>query len=220
MTAEQENGHPRRPSLSGIDPTRNVADLISSEGRHQDAMREAQARFDAHARDADAKLQSWMRDAETKRIDQLAMQKASSETQIASMLADSVKSTSSLVAKQLEQIQNTFDTRVAKLEEFRLLSTGRASVADPQTAASMAGFNKGLMDLKDMFEHSMAKFATKQDGLMAALTKSVVALQEAGDKGGGKASGQQQVLGWVAAAIIFVSSLIYPAFAIFHGLAH
>ena len=205
--------------MSGIDPTRNVADLVSSEGRHQDAMRDAQARFYTHAREADARLQSWMRDAETKRIDQLARQKQAADTQIANMLAESVKSTSALVSTQLVQIQSTFDTRVAKLEEFRLLSTGRASVADPQTAASMANFNQGLIDLKGMFEKSLDAFATKQSNLMAVLTKSVVALQEAGDKGGGKASGQQQALGWVAAAIIFVSSLIYPAFAIFHGLA-
>lgn len=218
MTLEQEPT--RKVSLTGIDPTRNVTELVSAEGRHQDAMRDAQARFEAHARDADGKLQSWMRDAETKRVDQLAQQKANSDKQISDMLAESVKSTSMLVSTQLLQIQSTFDTRVAKLEEFRLLSTGRASVADPQLASSMASFNKGLIDLKDMFEKSLTAFAAKQAELMAQLTKSVVALQDAHEAGGGKAVGQQQVLGWVAAGVIFLSSLIYPAWSIFHGIGH
>src|ERR1035437_6907060 len=125
MPEEQE----RKMPLAGIDPTRNVADLVSAEGRHQDAMRAA----------------------ETIRIDQLAELRRDYENQISNILSAGVKDKSDLVSSQLVQIQNTFDTRVAKLEEFRLTTLARSSVTDPALATALADLATAQKDGQNHF---------------------------------------------------------------------
>jgi exonuclease VII large subunit len=205
------------------DPTRNVLNIVSAESRHQDAMREAQAKLGAYAikseaafqnfaRDSESRMQSWMRDAESKRVDQLADQREKAEGRIAAMLAKSVETTSSLVATQLLQIQSTFGERVSKLEEFRLLSTGRSSVADPQIASSLDALSKSIAETQVQFTKALASLADKQTAAMDGMAHSILTIQEAGSLGAGKIIGHREVLAWVISAVSiggFVMAVIF-----------
>ena len=145
-----------------IDPTKNVLDLVRAEGTKRDEFRtvdallldakidtlRAEQRVLTAMTEGHRNLQSAMRDADSRRLDQLAQQRETYEKRIADMLSESVRSTSALVSTQLVQIQSTFDARVSKLEEFRLLSTGRSSVADPALAASLDQMSATIQALK------------------------------------------------------------------------
>ena len=207
------------------DPTKNVSEIVKAESRYQDGMREAHAKLDEHAlkaleafqnfaRDSESRMQTWMRDAEGKRVDQLASQRKDYETQIASMLAASVTEKSSLVANQLLQIQNVFGERVSKLEEFRLLSTGRSSVSDPQIAASFDMINKNLASTQDAFSKALVHI----EGKMDLMTLSITALQENSTKGTGREVGRHEMIAWIVAAVGFMVS-IATGVALFSHLA-
>jgi hypothetical protein len=134
-----------RLELPPVDPTKNVLDLVAAEHQYQEGMRGAQNALQHFAvgalekqltalHDAESRIQNWMRDSEMKRIAETNSQRQFYETRIADMLRTSVESTSTLVSTQLVQIQNTFNERVAKLEQFRWESGGRTSVSDPALA--------------------------------------------------------------------------------------
>jgi hypothetical protein len=207
---------PEKVSLANpADPSPNVLDIVRAESKYQDGMREAmgklnefslaaQAQFSTFARDSESRMQTWMRDAETKRVDQLTAQSQNYEARIANMLADAVKDKSDLVATQLLQIQSSFGERVSKLEEFRLLSTGRAQVADPQIAASFDMINKNLSTTQDQFAKSLTDISSK----MEVMAKAIIALQETSTKGGGREIGRHEVIAWGIAGAGFIASII------------
>lgn len=204
-----------------IDPTKNVADLVKAESKYQDGMRdslanmdrfarEAESKMQNYARDSESKMQTWMRDAETKRIDQRSDLQAIYEARIANMLSESVKSTSGLVATQLLQIQSTFGERVSKLEEFRLLSTGRSSVADPYLATTLEKIGQNIEGMQSSFTRTMTDFAEKTALAMGNMAKSITALQDSGRTGTGKEMGRHEVIGWIVAGVMFVAAWATP----------
>jgi hypothetical protein len=194
------------------DPTPNVSDIIHAESKYQDGMREAgdkqgqsareaMTTFQNFARESESRMQTWMRDAESKRVDQLTSQRQVYEAQIANMLSASVIEKSNLVATQLLQIQSSFGERVSKLEEFRLLSTGRSSVADPQLAASLDMINKNLASTQDQFAKTLAELSGKQTEAMSTLARNVTVLQETGTSSSGKDTGRREVFAWIITAV-------------------
>jgi hypothetical protein len=124
-------------------------DLVAAAIQRQDDLRLASEKVNDIRVSATAELQStkiealsviqnWMRDTEMKRIQEKDNQRQFYETRIADMLRTSVESTSTLVSTQLVQIQNTFNERVAKLEQFRWESGGKTSVSDPALAEALS----------------------------------------------------------------------------------
>lgn len=209
----------RRPKDG--DPSFNVLGLVASESKYHDGMRiafgklqnfalKAESKFQTFARESESKMQTWMRDAETNRLDQLYDLRQTYEARIADMLSESVKSTSGLVSTQLVQIQNTFDLRVSKLEEFRLLSTGRSSVADPALAMTLETIGRNISSMQSSFTKTMNEFAEKTSGTMDKMALSIVALQDTGRVGSSKNAGQREVIGWIAAGLMFVASIASP----------
>ena len=224
-----EHEHPGHFFYPENDPTKNVLDVIKAEGKYQDGMRDMHGKLDVattsamtafqnYARESESKMQSWMRDAEAKRVDQLALQRQGYEGQIASMLAASVTEKSSLVANQLLQIQSSFGERVNRLEEFRLLSTGRSSVADPQIAASFDMINKNIVATQEKFSQALGEFAAKTTVTMDLMAKSILALQETTTKGTGREVGRHEMIAWIVAAVGFMVS-IATGVALFSHLA-
>jgi hypothetical protein len=209
----------RRPKDG--DPSFNVLGVVESESKYQDGMRiafdrlqtfalDAENKLQTFARESESKMQTWMRDAESKRLDQLSAQKQASDTQIANILADGVKDKSNLVSTQLVQIQSTFDTRVAKLEEFRLLSTGRSSVADPALATTLETLGRNISGMQASFTKTMNDFSEKHSGTMDKMALSILALQDTGRIGSGKDAGRSEVIAWLVAAVMLVASIATP----------
>lgn len=221
----------KRKKRRVIDPTKNVADLVKAESKYQDGMRdavanmgrfarEAESKMQNYARDSESKMQTWMRDAETKRIDQRSDLQAIYEARIADMLSESVKSTSGLVATQLLQIQSTFGERVSKLEEFRLLSTGRSSVADPYLATTLEKIGKNIEGMQSSFTKTMTDFAEKTASAMGNMAMSITALQDTGRTGTGKDMGRHEVIGWLVAVVMFVAACATPVITFVATRAH
>lgn len=224
-----------------VDPTKNVLDLVKAESKYQDGMRnalgemrtmaldsesklqtfarESESRMQNFAREAESKMQTSMREAETNRIDQLSTLRQTYEARIADMLSESVKSTSSLVSTQLVQIQSTFDARVSKLEEFRLLSTGRSSVADPALASSLHTLGNNIDSMQTTFAKALSDLISNQTTAMNKMAASISILQESGDTGSGKQAGRREVVAWIVASGMFVAAIIYPLFQILHVAA-
>ena len=186
-----------------IDPTANVLSLVDVEKQHARELRaadteilgakietlRAEQRVLQATTDGQANLQNWMRDSESKRLDQLSGLRETYEKRIADMLSESVRSTSALVSTQLLQIQSTFDARVSKLEEFRLLSTGRSSVADPALAEALTAMATNISTLKETGSASTGRGVGRGDvigwiagglGLLAALLTAVYTMHPAG----------------------------------------
>jgi len=209
------------------DPTTNVLDIIHAESKYQDEMREAQGKltenvinaqitFQNFARDSEGRMQTWMRDAESKRVDQLAAQRQIYEAQIANMLAAAVTEKSNLVATQLLQIQSSFGERVSKLEEFRLLSTGRSSVADPQLATSLDMINKNLASTQEQFAKTLTEMTARQTNAMAEMARSITTLQDTDNTGTGRIAGRSDVFAWMVTAIIAAAGIAAVITHFFH----
>jgi exonuclease VII large subunit len=162
----------------------------------------AESRLQTFARESESKMQTWMRDAETSRLDQLSDLRQTYESRIADMLSESVKSTSSLVSTQLVQIQSTFDARVSKLEEFRLLSTGRSSVADPQLASSLSMLSNGITDMQKAFNKTLEELTAKQTKAMEELARNVASLKTSGTADEGRLMGRSDIGKWIVSALI------------------
>ena len=218
----------RRPKDG--DPSFNVLGVVESESKYQDGMRiafdrlqtfalDAENKLQTFARESESKMQTWMRDAETKRLDQLSDLRQTYEARIADMLSESVKSTSGLVSTQLVQIQNTFDLRVSKLEEFRLLSTGRSSVADPALASTLETIGRNISGMQASFTKTMNDFSEKHAGTMDKMALSIVALQDIGRVGSGKDAGRSEVIAWIVAGIMLVAA-IAPSIITFVAKSH
>lgn len=189
-----------RTGGAAVDPTKNVLDLVEAEAKKRDEFRVVDAQLiDAKIEtlraeqrvlkamtDGHQNLQNWMRDSESKRLDQLSSLRETYEKRIADMLSESVRSTSALVSTQLLQIQSTFDARVNKLEEFRLLSTGRSSVSDPALVEAMATFNA-------------------RSTVNAA---AIATLREAIETKHGRETGRGDIIGWIVGAIGLIGILI------------
>lgn len=212
-----------------VDPTRNVLDLVKAESKYQDGMRNALGEMRTFALDAESKMQTfalaseskmqnWMRDAESKRLDQLASQRDRYEDRISLILSEATKDKSLLVSGQLVQIQATFDARVSKLEEFRLLSTGRSSVADPALASSLGTLATGLQDVQAAFTATMREHTAEEMKYMRGMSAGITALQDTGKIGSGRETGRREVVAWIVAAGMFVAALVYPMFQILHAI--
>jgi hypothetical protein len=208
-----------------IDPTKNVLDLVKAESKYQDGMRDqlkemhkfaidSSTVFQNYARDTESRMQSWMRDSETKRVDQLTTQRADYEKRIADMLAESVKSTQALVSTQLLQIQGAFGERLNKLEEFRLVSQGRSSVADPALATSLAALSSGIGDIQSAFAKALAESTKASSAAIAEMAASITALKESRDMTAGRFRGIGEswgILVGAAGVIIAIAALFYHA---------
>jgi hypothetical protein len=218
-----------------IDPTKNVLDLVRAEGKYQDAMRiglkEYQdalrdqlekhnnlARnhdtiFQNYARDAEAKLSAALRAADGAQTDKLAELRQVYETRIAEMLSKSVDSTQALVANQLVQIQNTFNERVSKLEEFRWSMTGKTSVADPAIADAIRAMSVGLTSLKTNTDENMAKLAATQIEQIAKLSAAISSIGTKETKAESNRMGQGQVIAWIIGAAMLMAAIATPLVA-------
>ena len=184
MPEEQE----RKMPLAGIDPTRNVADLVSAEGRHQDAMRAA----------------------ETIRTDQLAELRRDYESQISNILSAGVKDKSDLVSSQLVQIQNTFDTRVAKLEEFRLTTLARSSVADPALAVALTNLAEEQKASQNHFTKALEAFAQRTTSALETMAASIAGLRISVGQTTGEHLGKREMIAWISAALgIVIPAAVY-----------
>ena len=204
-----------------VDPSFNVSKLVEAESKYQDGMRiafgelqsnslVAESKFQTFARESESKLQIWMRDAEAKRTDQLSELRQTYESRIADILAEGVKDKSNLVSTQLVQIQSIFDLRVSKLEEFRLLSTGRSSVADPALAATLEALGRNITGMQTSFSKTMNDFAEKNSVIMEKMSASIISLQEAHREGSGKSAGRGEVIAWIVAGIMLVATIATP----------
>jgi hypothetical protein len=209
---------------STIDPTKNVLDLVYAESKYQDSMRNAEARIQkmaveslaqmtAYRHDAESKMQTWMRDAETKRIDQLTATRENYERRIADMLSESVRSTSALVSTQLLQIQSTFDARVNKLEEFRLTSQGKSSVADPQLANTLSTLGQNMNDMQTMFTKTLAEYTRAQAVAVAEISKSVGSVSTKQVGVSENMAGRQQLIAWIVGGLLLLAAVASPIIA-------
>lgn len=232
MTTTQHQEDERRPGIGVdarggevIDPTKNVRELVLAESKYQDGMRdslEKQQNFarDAHekfqnfARESESRLQTWMRDAESKRTDQIRSQAERFETIISNMLSKSVESTQSLVATQLLQIQNTFNERVARLEQWRYERTGSASVSDPALASSLSGLGSGLSGMQASFADALTRMTNNQTEAMNKMAANIVALQETDTKSASRSGGQADTMARLGIVLVFLVSLVGPVITI------
>lgn len=178
-------------AAQGTDPSRNVGDLVGASERHQGAMRAA----------------------ETVRIDQLAALRRDYETQISTILSAGVKDKSDLVSSQLVQIQSTFDTRVAKLEEFRLTQIGRSSVADPALAAALASLASEQIATRTDFTKALDSFAQRTATALEAMATSIAGLKLGASQSTGEIIGKREMIAWGAAA----AGVLYYIFVIGHA---
>jgi hypothetical protein len=184
MPEEQD----RKMSLTTTDPSRNVGDLVGAEGRHQDAMRAA----------------------ETIRIDQLAELRRDYENQISNILSAGVKDKSDLVSSQLVQIQNTFDTRVAKLEEFRLTTLARSSIADPALAVALTNLAEEQKASQNHFTKALEAFAQRTTTALETMSAAIAGLKITTSQAVGEHTGKRELIAYiVAAAGIAIPALVY-----------
>ena len=187
MPAEQ-NPKVSTEATRWTDPSRNVGDLVSAEGRHQDAMRAA----------------------ETIRIDQLAELRRDYESQISNILSAGVKDKSDLVSSQLVQIQNTFDTRVAKLEEFRLTTLARSSVADPALAVALTNLAEEQKASQNHFTKALEAFAQRTTSALETMAASIAGLRIAVGQTTGEHLGKREMIAWISAALgIVIPAAVY-----------
>jgi hypothetical protein len=186
MAEEEDRVRPRNGSRD--DPTRNVDALLGAAEKHQDAMRAA----------------------ETTRIDQLAELRRTYEIQIAAILAGAVKEKSDLVSSQLVQIQTIFDTRVAKLEEFRLTQIGRSSVADPALANALASLASEQIVTRSDFTKALDSFGQKTAAALEAMAQSIAGLKNLTSQNVGEGLGKRELFAWIVAGgtmVFYVLSL-------------
>jgi len=210
--------------LKPYDPSKNVLDLVKAESRYQDAMRgELDKRFDVTSKaisdhlklvaDSAIQYQNAQRDSETRRIDQLAQTRQEFQNTIRDMLAESVRTTSTLVSTQLVQIQATFDTRVSKLEAGAFTQAGKQSVADPVISDAITRLSIGQSTLRTNTEDAMARMVTMQNEQMAKLTTAINALGTVDAKTASTRMGQGQVIAWIVAGVMLISSIVSPLVA-------
>lgn len=196
------------PADKIIDPTKNVLDLVKAESKYQDGMRDALRDFQNAMRaatddlqsyrlESEAKFQNGMRDAESKRTDQLSDQRRVYETRIADMLRASVESTSTLVSNQLVQIQNTFNDRVAKLEQFRYESVGKAGVADPALAQALSSLGSGLGNIQTTMGEALQRMATLNADAMEKMSASIASLKMTDAGTEARSAGRGESWGWI-----------------------
>lgn len=202
-----------------VDPTKNVLDLVAAESkyqdgqrdaleRYQDGMREAESRFQTAMRDTEARIQNWMRDAEIRRTGDLASTQRFYETRIADMLRTSVESTSTLVGNQLVSIQNTFNDRVARLEQFRYESSGRTSVSDPQITDAISKLSSSIIGVQTTFTDTLTKFASGQSEIMTRMAASINALQEGAGERKGRGAGINATIAWLVTGATVIGAVI------------
>ena len=178
------------PSEEPIDPTKNVLDLVNAESKYQDGMREALRELTKFSTSGEAKFVKYMIESESKRLDQLAELRRQYDVRIADMLRTSVESTSNLVSTQLVQIQQTFNDRVAKLEQFRWESGGKTSVSDPALALALEKMAATVVSNKASEIETLAKMAA-----------SISTLQTTGFRQEGRVKMLSDGWGWLVGAI-------------------
>lgn len=205
---EQRRGHAIDPAgASVIDPTKNVLDLVTAAIARQDDLRTATERlnevriaalndFQTARVNAESLIQNWMRDTEMKRLAEKDNLRQFYETRIADMLRTSVESTSTLVSNQLVQIQSTFNDRVSQLERFRYETGGKTSIADPALADALMRHTTDINRLNAGITDAMGKMA-------GAITE----LRSSGTMTVGRTLGQRDLVGWIVAGILFLSSV-------------
>lgn len=121
-----------------IDPTENVLALVDVERRNRDVLREIDNQRQDELREAE-KFRVNCLDGQRKefeaRIDAVVTRY---ETRIDAITTSSTSANSALLAKQLENIQNILGERITELEKKSWEGSGKTSVLDPATAASLA----------------------------------------------------------------------------------
>jgi hypothetical protein len=151
-----------------------------------------------------------MRAAETIRIDQLADLRRKFEDQIANILSAGVKDKSDLVSSQLVQIQNTFDTRVAKLEEFRLTTLARSSVADPALAQALVNLADEQKASQSHFAKALDAFSARTAVALETMSAAIAGLKVSVGQTSGEHTGKRELIAYmVAAAGITIPAIVY-----------
>src|SRR6185369_9944609 len=80
----------------------------------------------AELRTSDGKYQDAMREAETRRINELAAQKQTFDLELAKVLRANQDAAATLLATQLKEVKNDLSDRTAKLEQFRWETGGKS----------------------------------------------------------------------------------------------
>lgn len=203
VDVQQAPNNANSNSVGKRDPTRNVDNLVTAEARHQDAMRAAETiRID--------QLAELRRDYEN----QLARTRQDSDNQVAAILAGAVKEKSDLVSSQLVQIQTIFDTRVAKLEEFRLTQIGRSSVADPALAQALVSLADGQKAIQVNFTRALDAFSARTATALETMASSIAGLKLGASQSTGEGLGKRELFAWTISAV----TLGYFVLNIFHSL--
>jgi hypothetical protein len=162
-----------------------------------------------------------MRAAETIRIDQLAELRRKFEDQIANILSAGVKDKSDLVSSQLVQIQNTFDTRVAKLEEFRLTTLARTSVTDPALSQALASLATTQKDSQDHFTAALDAFSKRTMTALEAMSTALAGLRVTVGEKSGEHTGKRELIAYMVAATgIAIPALIYIVVSVLSHVSH
>lgn len=154
-----------------VDPTENVLALVDAEAKHRNALREIDNRRQDELREAEKYrvncLDSQRKDFEA-RIDTITTRY---ETRIDAINTAATTANSALLAKQLEDIRNSLGDRITDLEKKSWEGSGKTSVLDPATAASLAKI-ESLVTSRDMGAgrtEGVAKVWVTVFGVMAAL---------------------------------------------------
>jgi hypothetical protein len=181
------------------DPTQNVRELVEAESKYQDAMRDSlkesfnsaligmkeqlglarsmDDKFSDYTRKMEGQFQNAQREGETKRIDQLAQNRQEFQNTIRDMLAESVRTTSTLVSK---------------LEAYQFTQAGKASVADPQIAETMAAMSRNIGQTQTSLSEAMQKSTMATAESIAKLTLTLSSMQISEGTVGGRSMGREQ----------------------------
>jgi hypothetical protein len=145
----------------------------------------------------------------------LAQLRRQYETQIANILSAGVKDKSDLVSSQLIQIQNTFDTRVAKLEEFRLTTLARSSVTDPALASALVNLAEEQKASQGHFAKALDAFAARTAVALETMAASIAGLKVSFGQTTGEHTGKRELIAYmVAAAGIVIPAVVFIVISI------
>jgi hypothetical protein len=118
------------------------------------------------------------------------------------------------VSTQLVQIQETFDTRVSKLEAGAFTAAGRSSVQDPQTADALSRMATGIASLSTTTTEAMNKTATATSGAIAELTMTLAKMQSTESGIGGQRKGVMDTNARLLAIVMACAAVASPVVSI------
>jgi hypothetical protein len=174
----------------GVDPTKNVRELVWQESKYQDGMRDAEAKYSKAIRQAEIRRLEELSWAETRRIDALDSQRVRYEARIAEDLRVNVKTTSDQLAGQLIKETGALNNQIATLNtsftnQFTILSGSITS----QITSMTTGINSRLSDLEKFRWETGGKTSVADPALtlaMSQMAESISALKDVATRSTGR----------------------------------